>query len=339
MSNRTELEKKIDILEDDIADINPEILRLLLKDKTTKKNILWCTKDYEYLGNEYDERAEMKTELITGAFFNVIQPRAAKSKEVQERRIRKRAEVFTPSWICNEQNNQVDEAWFDKPNVFNTPDGTYWITAKDKIQFDGKKTWKKYVDAKRLEITCGEAPYLISRYDTTTGELIPINERIGLFDRKMRAINENCDDKDTWIKWSIRALKSVYGYEFQGDSVLIARENLLYDYMDYYEARFEENTPFSLLKEITNIIAWNIWQMDGLKCVVPYSCREVKEIYHQLNFFEKIEEEKTTQCPGCAKNDIFSHTGIYCRIYDWTNLNKSIPFIDVLKEGANHGKI
>lgn len=83
---------------------------------------------------------------------------------------------------------------------------------------------EKYVDAKRLEITCGEAPYLISRYDTTTGKLIPINERIGLFDRKMRVINENCNDKDTWIKWSIRALKSVYGYEFQGDSVLIARE-------------------------------------------------------------------------------------------------------------------
>lgn len=158
---RTELEKKIDILEDDIADISPEILRLLLKDKTTKKNILWCTKDYEAYGYEFNERAEMKVELITGVYFNVIQPRAAKSKEVQERRIRKRAEVFTPSWICNEQNNQVDEAWFGKPDVFNTPDGTYWITAKDKIQFDGKKTWKKYVDAKRLEITCGEAPYLI----------------------------------------------------------------------------------------------------------------------------------------------------------------------------------
>ena len=47
---RIELEKKIDILEDDIADISPEILRLLLKDKTTKKNILWCTKDYEAYG-------------------------------------------------------------------------------------------------------------------------------------------------------------------------------------------------------------------------------------------------------------------------------------------------
>ncbi len=339
-ATRTELEKKIDILEDDIADIDPLILKMLLKDKTTRKNILWCTKDYEYLGNEYDERAEMKVELITGAFFNVIQPRAAKSKEVQERRIRKRAEVFTPSWICNEQNNQVDEAWFGRKNVFNTPNGTSWITTKEKILFDDKKkTWKKYVDAKRLEITCGEAPYLISRYDTTTGKLIPINERIGLFDRKMRVINENCDDKDTWIKWSIRALWSVYGYEFQGDSVLIARENLLYDYMDYYEARFKEKTPISLLKEIANVIVWNIWQMDGLKGVVPYSCQEIKETYHQFSLFGESEEETTTQCPGCAKNDIFNHNGIYCRINDWTNLKKSIRFIDVLKEGANRGKI
>lgn len=339
-TKRTELEKKIDILEDDIANIDPFILKMLLKDKTTRKNILWCTKDYEYLGTEYDERAEMKAELIIGAFFNVIQPRAAKSKEVQERRIRKRAEVFTPSWICNEQNNQVDEAWFGRPNVFNTPNGTNWITTKDKILFeDEKKTWMRYVNAKRLEITCGEAPYLISRYDTTTGKLIPINERIGLFDRKMRVINENCDDKEDWINWSIKALKSVYGYEFQGDSLLIARENLLYDYMDYYEARLEEKTPTSLLKEIANIIAWNIWQMDGLKGVVPYSCQEIKETYHQFSLFGEPAEEITMQCPGCAKNDIFSHTGIYCRIYDWTNLKKSIPFIDILKEGANHGKI
>ncbi len=337
---RTEIEKKIDILEDDIADINPVILRLLLKDKTTKKNILWCTKDYESYGDEYDEQAEIKVELITGAFFNIIQPRAAKSKDIQERRIRKRAEVFTPSWICNEQNNQVDEAWFGKPNVFNTPNGTSWITTKGSIPFDDKnKTWKKYVNAKRLEITCGEAPYLVSRYDTTTGELIPINERIGLFDRKMRIVNENCSDKEDWLKWSIEALKSVYGYEFQGDSVLIARENLLYDYMDFYEARFDEKTPISLLKEIANIIVWNVWQMDGLKCVVPFSCRDIKETYHQMNLFEDTEEEKIIQCPGCEQGDMFSHTGIYCKIYDWTNLKKSIPFVEVLKAGVSRGKI
>ena len=107
---RTEIEKRIDILEDDIADIDPKILKLLLKDKTTRGNILWCTKDYESYGPEYEEHQPMEVRLITGELSSVIQPRAAKSKEVQRNRIRNRAEVFTPSWVCNEQNNLVDEA-------------------------------------------------------------------------------------------------------------------------------------------------------------------------------------------------------------------------------------
>ena len=307
---RTVIEEKIDILEDNSADIYPIILRILLKDKTTRKNILWCTKDYESYGPEYDERAEIKAKLITGRYFNVIQPRAAKSKKVQERRIRKRAEVFTPSWICNEQNNRVDETWFGRANVFNILQGTTWITNKEKILFEnGKKTWKAYVDAKRLEITCGEAPYLVSRYDTTTGKLIPVNDRIGLFDRKMRVVNENCEEAESWINHSLRALKSVYGYEFQGDSILIARENLLYDYIDYYEAKFNEKPSINLLKEVANIIAWNIWQMDGLKCVVPYSCRKIKENYHQINLFKGTEDETSVNCPGCEKNNIYRHNG------------------------------
>ena len=340
-TKRIEIEKSIDILEEDIAKINPIILKLLLKDKTTRKNIMWCTKDYESYGPLFDEHAEIKVELITGKFSRVIQPRAAKSKAIQEQRIKKRAEVYTPSWICNEQNNQVDEVWFGRRDVFNKPQGMSWITSTEKILFnDKKKSWKDYVDAKRLEITCGEAPYLVSRYDTTTGKLIPVYKRIGLFDRKMRIVNENCEDSDAWLKWSIRAIKSVYGYEFQGDSVLIARENLLYDYMDYYQERFHEMPPIELLKKIANIISWNIWQMDGLRYVVPYSCHEVKVHNYQLTLFDlDNEEEKSIPCPGCEKNDIFQHTGIYCKIYDWTNLNKSIPFIDVIKEGTNHGKI
>lgn len=34
--------------------------------------------------------------------------------------------------------------------------------------------WQTYVDSRRLEITCGEAPYLTTRYDVETGELIPV---------------------------------------------------------------------------------------------------------------------------------------------------------------------
>lgn len=333
---RSEIEKKIDILEDDIADIDPRLLKMLLKDKTTGANILWCTKDYEGLGDDYEEHQQIHDHLITGSFPTVIQPRAAKSKEVQELRIRKRAEVFTPSWVCNEQNNQVDEAWFGRKNVFNIPDGLRWITVKGKIAFPGKdKDWKAYVNARRLEITCGEAPYLVSRYDTTTGELIPAYERIGIFDRKMRIVNENCDTDESWLKWAKRALQSVYGYEFQGDSVLIARENLLYDYIDYFKERFGREPDIKLLKSIANIIAWNIWQMDGLKCVVPFSCTPVTNESYQLDLFGEPTEPETHPCPGCEKNNIYAHTGIYCRIFDWTNKNKSIPFVSMLEGGHN----
>lgn len=340
ITRRSEIEKNIDILEDDIEQIHPSLLKILLQDKTTRRNILWCTKDYENYGEEYDEHREIKANLITREFFNVIQPRAAKSKKIQERRIKKRAEVFTPSWICNEQNNQVDDAWFGRENVFNTPQGTGWRTKKGKIEFSSdKKTWTDYVDSKRLEVTCGEAPYLVSRYDTTTGVLIPVYERIGIFDRKMRIVNENALNDEEWLKWSIRALKSVYGYEFQGDSVLIARENLLYDYMDFYIDRFKEEPSIELLKKVSNIISWNIWQMDGLKCVVPYSCHAVPKDY-QMSLFDVGDEDAKRNmcpCPGCEKNNMFLHTGIYCKIYDWTNLNRSILFIDLLSEEEKHG--
>ena len=52
------------------------------------------------------------------------------------------------------------------------------------------------VVAFRLEISCGEAPYLVSRYDTVTGETIPISQRIGLLDRKLRVISENTDTEE-----------------------------------------------------------------------------------------------------------------------------------------------
>lgn len=91
MNNRPEIEKRNDILEDHIAGLNPTLLKLLLKDKTTGGNIMWCTKDYESYGPLYDEHAQIQVELITGRYSNIIQQRAAKSKDVQKQQIKKRA--------------------------------------------------------------------------------------------------------------------------------------------------------------------------------------------------------------------------------------------------------
>ena len=216
------------------------VLKLLLTDKTTKRNILIATNAYEDFGAEYAETSELTPgKLVTMK----ILPRVEKELEQQRNRTRSKAEVFTPSWVCNEQNNLVDEQWFEGKLVFNKSMDKGWELIEEKIPFasKGRKTWKQYVDAKRLEITCGEAPYLVSRYDTVTGEEFPIKSRIGLLDRKLRVVGENTEKKEDWIKWARRAVESVYGYEFQGDNLFLARQNILFTYIEYYRDRYEED--------------------------------------------------------------------------------------------------
>lgn len=280
----------IDVLEQDILDVSPFLLDLLLQDKTTGRNIVWATDDYIANGSAYAAEKEILPALITGANTKIIQPRIAKDKEAQRNRTRKSAEVFTPSWICRLMNDLCDDEWFGRKNVFNIPtdDDRNWTPTASPVEFKQGKgktpAWTRYVDSKRLEITCGEAPYLVSRYDTTTGEVLPIERRIGVLDRKMRVVGENTESETEWFFWARRAYESTYGYEFQGDNLLLARENLLFTFGDYYTAKFQKAAPLTLLKQIANIIAWNIWQMDGLKDCVPFRAEQC----HQLDLFADI---------------------------------------------------
>jgi hypothetical protein len=229
----------------------------------------------------------------------------------------------------------VDEHWFGRPHVFNIEEETSWTPTPGKIEFPNPKhTWKKYVDARRLEVACGEAPYLVSRYDAVTGEKIPLRSRIGLLDRKMRVVDENAATDEEWIDWTIRAFQSVYGFEYQGDNLLLARENLFYTFIDYYQARFGGNPDLQLMRKIALIISWNIWQMDGLKCVVPNSCKPVE--VQQMSLFDA--EATAEPCPGCARNDIYHHTGKYCKIMDW-RLRTSHTFISMMKGGDSGANI
>ena len=274
----------IDVLEQDILDASPFLLDLLLQDKTTGKNILWACGDYEKLGSAYAAEKEILPALITGKNTTVIQPRVAKAKAEQRERTRKSAEVFTPSWICNLMNNLCDKEWFGRKNAFNIPtdDDRDWTPTASPVAFENGKgktpAWTRYVDSKRLEITCGEAPYLVSRYDTTTGEFLPIEKRVGVLDRKLRVVSENAESETEWFFWARRAYESTYGYEYQGDNLLLARENLLFTFGDYYAAKFQKPAPLILLKQIANIIAWNVWQMDGLKDGVPFCAEQSPQL-------------------------------------------------------------
>ena len=324
---------KIDIKENDILKKYHEVLDVLLIDRTTKKNIIWATNNYENLGRKFSYLNQISVELITGNNGEVIMPRIKKEIVLQQSRIRDMAEVFTPSWICNSQNNLLDESWFNRKNVFNkstlNSEGIGWKTNKNKIKFSKSKSWKDYIKRNYLEITCGEAPYITSRYDTTTGDYIELEDRIGILDRKLRVVNENTEDTSEWLDYAKIALKSTYGYEWQGDNLLLARESVLYTFIENFEYKFSNTPSLKIIREVALIISWNFWQMDGLKGVVPNSCK-IKKIKSQNLFGEETISHEL--CGGCLSDDILKHTGKYCKIMDWKqDENIEIRYVDLIQ--------
>lgn len=306
-----EAQNTIDIKENYIMCLDKRLLGVLLKDKSSGGNIIWATDMYAWRGSDFNQREQITVQSVTGRRGNVIKPRIEKSKKEQKERIKKRAEVFTPSWICNLMASGFD-SWFNAENVFNTPDGLTWQKSEGKITFPEGKSWKDYIRLRVLEITCGEAPFLASRYDTVTGKWIDVNSRVGLLDRKLRVVNENTDSEEDWIKFAFEAYQSTYGFEWQGDSLLIARENLLFTFIDYYNDRFGKLPEKDILLQLANILSWNIFQMDGLKYVVPYSCEG--QTFGQITLFDVGEK---ISCQGCMGGDNSKHIGIYCKVKNW----------------------
>jgi len=298
-----------------------EVRSILLTDRTTRKNIIFATDSYADKGPEYGAKNH-----ITAKALQVldIRSRVLKNSEEQQLRTRKKAEVFTPAWMCCMMNNHADTVWFGKEDVFGHLEGTEWVPSTEPVQFPKRKKWQSYVDARRLEITCGEAPYLTSRYDMGTGEMIQIAQRIGILDRKLRIVSENAQDEAEWLKWAIRSLQAVYGYEYQGDNLLIARVNLLLTFAECLQEHLQREATRKELREAAKVISWNIWQMDGLKGTIPMGT--LYEQNHQMSLFEMDDAEMDKQ------ND--ASEGIPCRIYNWRSKKKSVEF-NAFRGGRN----
>ena len=299
------MSEPIDILENKLLQDEPGLLEVLLSDHTTRKNIFWATDSYADYGEGYGWHDSITVEAITGKHGNIIMPRAMKSRDEQQRRSRQMAEVFTPSWLVGKMNDVIDEEWI---GLHEESD-------------ENKNAWQDYVLATRLEITCGEAPFLTSRYDTVSGEPILIAERTGILDRKLRLVNDNSSDEE-WAHWALLALGSVYGYEWQGDNLLLAREALLATFNEYHEQHFGRRAAKATIFRAAEIISWNVWQMDGLKAVVPCSCHDDQHTEGEL-FGEQTTT--VTPCPGCDKNDILHHNGLRCRLRRWIPSTDNMP--------------
>lgn len=259
------------------------VLDTLLKDKSTGKNIIWATDPPEELQTVMYEpvtdRSQITTQQLGLTHYEVVLPRMMKQTDTQQQRTRKKGEVFSPAWVCNKMNNALDADWFrglgaeERAGQFTVELPQGWQTVETPVQFPACKgktpAWVQYVQSRRLEVTCGEAPFLASRYDAATGEMIPVARRIGILDRKLRVVSENAATEDEWRKYATHAVQSTYGYEYQGDNLLLARVNLLLTYAEHLQARWQRKPTKEELQPIATIISWNLWQMDGLHLSVP----------------------------------------------------------------------
>ena len=316
------MSEPIDILENRVLKETPGLLEVLLKDHTTQQNIFWATDSYAALGDGFRWHDSITVAAITGEHGDVIMPRVMKTRDEQQRRVKQMAEVFTPAWLVNKMNNAADEVWFGRQNVFNVPTEEGWRPTEAPVMMPKGKSWYDYVLATRLEITCGEAPFLTSRYDMISGVSIAIKVRMGMLDRKLRIVNEHCTG-DEWTRWALLALGSVYGFEWQGDNLLLARESLLASFSESYEQQFGHKADRATLMLAAEIIAWNVWQMDGLKGVVPASCRETRIM--ETDFFGETKVTSVSPCPGCEHDNITLHNGMRCCLRRWLPSETMIP--------------
>lgn len=301
-----------DIIEDTIRKHN-DLLDVLLLDRTRTTarkphNILWATNSYP----GHNPKSEISIDDITGDNTNLIQPRIAKSREEQKRRSQEKAEVFTPRWVVNQMNQQTD--W----------NCGHWPVTED--------NWQDYVSELRLEITCGEAPFIVGRYNAASGKkVLKLSDRVGFLDRKLQVVSKYCHDKADWLQWAIVAFQCSYGYEWQGDNLLLARENLLYTFIDYWNDKFPDDqidldqqlseNKANILRQINEVISWNIFQMDGINYIVPMSGTvdpETPEVPPLLSMLGERHAEPKRKKP------------IYVKIMDWRK-RKTIKFIDIVK--------
>ena len=308
-----------------VINIQDDILRLhamgllerLLQDKATRGNILWATDAYAEHGDWYSPGNEIRSQRITGEYSDLIKTRARRAMEQRTARTRQHAEVFTPLWIVKKMNDVADEQWFGRKT------GIYKQTEDGKIYFSKSKHWKLFADARRLEITCGEAPFLVTRYDVETGEALPVEDRIGLLDRKLRAVSENAQDLDEWKTWALRAVQATYGYELQGDNLLIARVNVLCSVEEHMIHRWKEKPDKAFLEKLCTVICWNLWQMDGINGCVPVPPQPTEE---QISLFPPLMEQ-TNLFGEMEKKEI------PCRLYDW-RFKRSICYSELREKGS-----
>ena len=116
------------------------------------------------------------------------------------------------------------------------------------------------------------------------------------------------------MKWTFRAFEATYGYEFQGDNLLIARVNLVMTFVESLDVRWHRQPSYKEWKRLARVVTWNIWQMDGLTYTLPYA--KGHELIEQTEFLSAFGLEPAQE----------ESNQPYCKIFLWRYLKASTEF-------------
>jgi type I restriction-modification system DNA methylase subunit len=138
---------------------------------------------------------------------------------------------------------------------------------------------------------CGEGALTTTKYDTVTVREIPILDRSGLLDLKLKRIPKDISNIE-WIELSKIVLKSLYGYELNDDSLFIARVNILLDVIDFYKSNYDIEIDDNVICDWAEIISYNFFNMDGLTLCVPNKQIPAKFMNWDVNKMELFNGEE-----------------------------------------------
>lgn len=204
---------------------------------------------------------ERTTKMRFGINPDEVVPRYMKSAALRKERTKTKAEVFTPIEVVKKMNDSFDDG------------------------FTGSDI--DYIKRTVLEVTCGEAPFLTTRYDPYKGHSIPIEERVGHLDRKLQHIHT--DDEMEWSIQAEFALKSTYGYDWQEDSLYIARMNVLLSVVESFVNKFGES-PKDIARW-AEIVSYNLFRMDGVSLCLPETDTPALVMNWEIGKMEKFGED------------------------------------------------
>ena len=198
--------------------------------------------NYSWVNENVDTKyPDIAATLKKGLSFDPenVTPNYTRTASDKKSRSKHQAEIVTPIRLVKEMVEHIDKEM----------SATYG-------------SWKNYARSTVIEPACGETPFITTRYDTETGKVLPISERVGVLDRKLKRVSEGARDQKDWARWAMEAVNSVFGFDLDGGNVLIARTNIVDTYADYLMNRWGRFPTNEELNELAEIVSHNYWQDD-----------------------------------------------------------------------------